>query len=65
MTTSASGPQRLYLMQVATLSLAPLTVPVPCYLIQTGAGNNILIDSGLPANFQAPVVAIWDIRRAN
>jgi N-acyl homoserine lactone hydrolase len=54
MTTSASGPQRLYLIQVATLSLAPLTAPVPGYCIQTGAGNSILIDSGLPANFQAP-----------
>lgn len=54
MTTSASGPQRLYLMQVATLAMAQPPLPVPCYLIQTGDGQNILIDSGLPANFQAP-----------
>src|SRR5271167_551447 len=53
-TTNASRPLRLYLMQVATLSAGPLTVPVPCYLIQTSNGKNILIDSGLPANFQAP-----------
>jgi N-acyl homoserine lactone hydrolase len=52
MTTSTSGPQRLYLMQVATLS--QLNLPVPCYFIQTGDGKNMLIDSGLPANFQAP-----------
>jgi N-acyl homoserine lactone hydrolase len=28
--------------------------PVPCYLIQTGDGKNILIDSGLPLNMQPP-----------
>src|SRR5712691_9207296 len=48
MTTSASGPQRLYLMQVATMTVGPFTLPVPCYLIQTKDGKNILIDSGLP-----------------
>jgi N-acyl homoserine lactone hydrolase len=48
MTTSTSGPQRLYLMQVATITVGPFTIPVPCYLIQTGDGKNILIDSGFP-----------------
>jgi N-acyl homoserine lactone hydrolase len=48
MTTSASGPQRLYLMQVATIIVGPFTIPVPCYLIQTKDGKNILIDSGFP-----------------
>ncbi len=48
MTTSPSRPQRLYLMQVATMTIGPLTLPVPCYLIQTEDGTNILIDSGLP-----------------
>jgi N-acyl homoserine lactone hydrolase len=48
MITSASGPQRLYLMQVATISVGPFTIPVPCYLIQTRDGKNILIDSGFP-----------------
>lgn len=52
MIPSASGPQRLYLMQVATMIAGPLTIPVPCYLIQTGDGKNILIDSGFPPNFQ-------------
>ncbi|GHO61711.1 MBL fold metallo-hydrolase [Ktedonobacter sp. SOSP1-52] len=52
MITSASGPQRLYLMQVATMIVGPLTLPVPCYLIQTRDGKNILIDSGFPLNFQ-------------
>ncbi len=50
MTASTSGPQRLYLMQVATMIIGPLTLPVPCYLIQTKDGKNILIDSGLPPN---------------
>jgi N-acyl homoserine lactone hydrolase len=48
MTASASGPRRLYLMQVATITLGPFTIPVPCYLVQTKDGKNILIDSGFP-----------------
>lgn len=52
MITSVSSPQRLYLMQVATMIVGPLTLPVPCYLIQTRDGKNILIDSGFPPNFQ-------------
>ena len=48
MTTSILGPQRLYLMQVATITVGPFTLPVPCYLIQTKDGKNILIDSGFP-----------------
>lgn len=52
MIISASGPQRLYLMQVATMMVGPLTLPVPCYLIQTSDGKNVLIDSGFPPNFQ-------------
>jgi len=49
---TASFPQRLYLMQLSTA-----TVPVPsgtlemvsgCYLVETGDGKRILIDSGYP-----------------
>ena len=57
--TSSSSPQRLYLMQ-----LSSTTVPLPtgqtldmsmgCYLVQTGDGKNILIDSGLPADYTPP-----------
>lgn len=36
---------RLYLIQVASL---PGDYPVVCYLVQTGDGKNILIDTGLP-----------------
>jgi N-acyl homoserine lactone hydrolase len=54
MTTSPSSPQRLYLMRVATMFRGEFTAPIPCYLVQTGDGKNILIDSGLPINFQSP-----------
>jgi N-acyl homoserine lactone hydrolase len=48
MTNSTVDPQRLYLMQVGTITVGPFTLPVPCYLIQTKDGKNILIDSGFP-----------------
>ena len=44
---SQSAPQRLYLMQVGIMP--EYQIPVVCYLLQTGDGKNILIDSGLPA----------------
>ncbi len=52
MTTNNAAPKRLYLMQVATLS--GVNAPIVCYLVQTDDGKNVLIDSGLPAQFQAP-----------
>ena len=52
MTNGVSNFPRLYLMQVV---VAP---SVPCYLVQTQDGKNVLIDSGLPAQmpegFQLP-----------
>src|SRR5579859_7844076 len=51
-------PQRLYLMQLST-SIIP-TTPQPtagsagCYLVQTSDGKNVLIDSGLPADYTPP-----------
>jgi N-acyl homoserine lactone hydrolase len=47
-----AAPQRLYLMQVASMSLSG--IPCVCYLVQTSAAN-ILIDSGLPDNFALPL----------
>lgn len=41
-----NAPQRLYLMQVG--SMPEYEIPIVCYLVQTGDGKNILIDSGLP-----------------
>jgi N-acyl homoserine lactone hydrolase len=48
-------PQRLYLMQLGTSTIP--TTPEPtagsagCYLVQTSDRKNILIDSGLPADY--------------
>src|SRR5207244_3895200 len=44
MTNTVSASQRLYLFQVV------LTPSVPCYLVQTQDGKNVLIDSGLPSS---------------
>jgi N-acyl homoserine lactone hydrolase len=43
---SQNAPQRLYLMQVGIMP--DYGIPIVCYLVQTGDGKNILIDSGLP-----------------
>jgi N-acyl homoserine lactone hydrolase len=61
MTLIDATPQRLYLMQLST-SVIP-TRPQPsagsagCYLVQTGDGKNILIDSGMPADYPLPAGA--------
>jgi N-acyl homoserine lactone hydrolase len=41
-----NAPQRVYLMQVGIMP--EYNIPIVCYLVQTGDGKNILIDSGLP-----------------
>ena len=43
---SQNAVKRLYLMQVG--SVPEHQIPIVCYLVQTGDGKNILIDSGLP-----------------
>lgn len=50
--TTVSAPQRLYLMQVG--SIPERNLPFVCYLIQTGDGANILVDTGLPDNITPP-----------
>lgn len=52
MTTHSSGPQRLYLMQIAARSAPDVqsSTPYPCYLVQMGDGKRVLIDSGFPQN---------------
>jgi N-acyl homoserine lactone hydrolase len=47
MMMSQDAPQRLYLMQVGIMP--EYQIPIVCYLVQTRDGQNILIDSGLPA----------------
>lgn len=64
MTTSTSGPHRLYLMQVATMTTGSFTIPVPCYLIQTRDGKNILIDSGLPRTEKTEEVIVDAVGRS-
>jgi N-acyl homoserine lactone hydrolase len=46
MVMDRSAVKRLYLMQVG--SMPEYNIPIPCYLVQTDDGSNILIDSGLP-----------------
>ena len=43
---SQNAVKRLYLMQVG--SVPEYQIPIVCYLVQTGDGKSILIDSGLP-----------------
>src|ERR1700681_242258 len=43
---SQNAVKHLYLMQVG--SVPEYQIPIVCYLVQTGDGKNILIDSGLP-----------------
>src|SRR3954469_6036325 len=43
---SQNAPQRLYLMQVGIMP--EYQIPIVCYLVQTGDGKHILIDTGLP-----------------
>jgi N-acyl homoserine lactone hydrolase len=57
MNTNNATPQKLYLMQLST-STIPTTPPTAgssgCYLVQMSDGKNILIDSGLPADYIPP-----------
>src|SRR5690349_12061752 len=43
---SENAAKRLYLMQVG--DMPEYQIPIVCYLVQTGDGKNILIDTGLP-----------------
>lgn len=47
---------KLYLMQLATLQ--PDDIPVPAYLVRTGDGRNILIDTGFPENFAGNLIEL-------
>ena len=58
MTQISATPQRLYLMQLGTSTIPTTPQPTPgsagCYLVQTRDEKNILIDSGLPADYTPP-----------
>ncbi len=54
-----SAPQKLYLLQLSASTVPAgagrtLEMASGCYLIETGDGKHILIDSGLPADVQMP-----------
>ena len=54
---SEPQPQRLYLLPIenTTVSLGGSRYGmVVCYLVQTSDGRNILVDSGIPADYQPP-----------
>ena len=57
MTTNTSTPQKLYLLHLGTSKVPTaggmLEMVSGCYLVQTSDGRNILIDSGLPADYRA------------
>lgn len=56
-TQPESHPRRLYLLPVETTTVSlggSLYGMVVCYLIQTSDGRNILVDSGIPADYQPP-----------
>lgn len=59
MTEITATPQRLYLMQLGnvTVPIANGTIEMSagCYLVQMSDGTNILIDTGLPADFTPPL----------
>jgi N-acyl homoserine lactone hydrolase len=57
MTTIGPTPRRLYLMPVESIVMpvgGSLYGMVVCYLIQTSDGKNILVDSGIAADYQSP-----------
>ena len=58
MTLTNATPQRLYLLQLSTSTVPgagrTLEMVSGCYLVQTSDGKNILIDSGLPADYTPP-----------
>jgi len=62
MTQPTPTPQKLYLLPLATATVAGATrtleMVLGCYLIETSDGKHILIDSGLPANAPSPMPAI-------
>lgn len=58
MTTNAATPQKLYLLQLSTTTVPrpgqALEMVLGCYLVETGDGKHILIDSGFPADVPRP-----------
>src|ERR1700680_4562112 len=62
MTIISTTPQRLYLLQLGMATVPgagrTLEMVLGCYLIETGDGKHILIDSGLPVDAPQPPGAV-------
>jgi len=59
MTTSNAGPKRLYLLELSASTVPigsgrTLEMVLGCYLVQTGDGRQILIDSGMAPDARPP-----------
>jgi N-acyl homoserine lactone hydrolase len=58
MTTNTAAPKKLYLLRLETSTVQAgdrtLEMVLGCYLIETGDGKRILIDSGYPADVPMP-----------
>jgi N-acyl homoserine lactone hydrolase len=58
MATSTSGTLKLYLLELSTSSVqgarGTLEMVLGCYLIETGDGKHVLIDTGYPADVPPP-----------
>lgn len=59
MTMNDTFPRRIYLLQLSTSTVTitagqTLEMSSACYLVQMSDGQNILIDSGLPADYTPP-----------
>lgn len=55
---TSAMPERLYLIQLSTTTLpiasGTLEMVTGCYLVQMSDGKNILVDTGLPADYTPP-----------
>lgn len=70
MAVAGTAVLRLYLIQLGETSIPlangqTLEMSSGCYLAQTGDGQNILIDSGLPADYTPPAGASPAVRERN
>ena len=58
MTTHTTAARKLYLLQLSTTTLplpaGPMHLGSACYLIETGDGRHVLIDTGMPEDVPQP-----------
>jgi N-acyl homoserine lactone hydrolase len=68
-TATNNAPQRLYLFQLASGTMMVgdqrIDASLGCYMVQTADGRNILIDTGVPADFAPPPERLTITMRPN